>query len=227
MKNWLGLLILMLAMPLASAADVGGFAHGGLSVGSYSVNNSYGFAYDSDTGTGFSLSGGIRFESGLMLRGGYCEISHDDDALCDSGGCFRFPEKLSTSESRVGVFYAPSQQGVTGFRVGGGYEAIRVEPDSFFNKSDGGFLEAALLLNAGRVVSFDVSGSLMSLRDNRDQSVRGMEVRTGAIFHAGPVDIGISGRALSFKTEINRGGTVKERVREATLTIGGAWGFPQ
>lgn len=221
--------LLLAVLPQFVYADtVGGFINGGLSSVSFDAEFTDG-SIELEDGRGLNLTGGIRFKPNLMVRAGITSSNHDGGVICISGsGCTNFTDEVDLEETRVGVFYAPQVNDVFGFRVGGGYESVSFQFESSpESESDGIFLEGAVLLNAGRVVTFDIGGAFFALEDEDGFDTDGTEFRVGATFHAGPVDIGVSGRGLYLETDYGGGDTEEDNIGEARLTVGGSWGYPK
>ncbi len=140
----------------------------------------------------------------------------------------KFSDEFKRTESRFGVFYAPQFNQVVGLRTGLGFEKITIEAPTISSTdavSDGGFVELAVLLNAGKAVTFDIGGALFGLENDDAEDVIGAEFAIGATFHAGPVDIGLMGRAISLETDLDGGETITEDFSEGRVTIGTSWGY--
>lgn len=229
MRTLVGLVLFAFLGIAHAAENVGGFVAGGLSSGKLTEQDDpYTYEVDTDSGGGLNLTGALRFRPGIMVRAGFDSIRADGGTACVLGsGCSSFGNDVDVHETRLGVFYAPPMHKVLGFRVGGGYERVSLEiQGSGKGVSDGGFIEGALLINAGRIVTFDVGAALLSLTDDNDEHVRGGEFAAAAIFHAGPVDIGVSGRGLHFETDVSgSSSTVSDDFSEGRLTVGGQWGY--
>jgi hypothetical protein len=220
--------ILLLASP-AAFAQVGGYLNGGLSIATYENEDSEDFGIELDTGTGFNLTGGIRFSPGFDVRLSYVQTTHDGGDLTfedDFDGSF--DDEVKLSEFRAGFFYAMTPKPV-GFRVGGGYteQGFEFEDEDEFT-TDGLFLEAALVVNAGKFVTFDIGGTFLALEDEEDGETGGFEFNVKSLFHVGPVDLGVGYRLLGMHTEYDEDDYELDEVYgEFRLTIGGSWGFPK
>lgn len=221
-------LLLAVVPQLGFAAAVGGFVNGGFSSVTFSGEVG-GDTIDLEDGNGFNVTGGVRFKPGLMVRAGFSSSNHDGGVFCISGsGCTNFSDEVDLEEFRLGVFYAPQVNDVVGFLIGGGYESLSFQVEgSPESDPDGTFFEGAVLLNAGRVVTFDIGGAVFALEDDDGFETDGTEFRVGATFHAGPVDIGVGWRGIYLETDYGGGDIEEDDVGEARLTIGGSWGYPK
>ncbi len=228
-RTW-GFIFVLLVPTISYADSFGGFVSAGYNSGSFSVKDDpYTVKIDLEDGRGGNLTGGVRFRPGIMLRASLDSTTHEGFTACAAGsGCMDFSDEFKRTESRFGVFYAPQFNRVLGLRAGLGFEKITIEAPTVSSTdaaSDGRFFEIALLLNAGKAVTFDIGGASFDLENDDAEDVKGAEVAIGATFHAGPVDIGLMGRAISLETELNGGGTVTEDFSEGRVTIGTSWGY--
>ncbi|HTE42808.1 MAG TPA: outer membrane beta-barrel protein, partial [Steroidobacteraceae bacterium] len=87
-------------------AEVGGYVNGGLSIGSY--QNEFSDSEEGielDTGTGFNITGGLRFSPGFEARLSYMQTNHDGGDFTDDGDFDgEFDEEVTLSDFRAGVF---------------------------------------------------------------------------------------------------------------------------
>jgi len=221
---------IVFAFPIIANAEVGGFINGGLSFTSFEAEDNFGDRVELDDGTGFNVTGGIRFKPGLMAKLSYSYAEYDGgDLFLNNRFVGSFDDEVNADELRIGFYYAPPERRVIGFRVGGGYERVSIDIPSVFSdesKTDGLFAEGAILINAGRIVTFDIGGALMAMEDEDSNDSAGAEFRAGAVFHVGPVDLGLAYRALAINTEYDDGDEEDDTIGELRLTIGGAWGYP-
>jgi hypothetical protein len=251
------LAVVIMAAPLVAQAEVGGFIEGGVNFTALRIEDDFDSRVENriefDDGTGFNLTGGLRFTPGLMLKASYSFSEHDGgDVFRNGRRIFAFDNEIEADELRVGFYYAPPQKRVVGFRVGGGYERVSIDAPDFMAdeaKTDGLFVEAALLLNAGQVASFDIGGAVMAMEDDRDNDAVGLEFRAGVTFHTGPVDIGLAYRFLGIATdnydfdddsyydddyyyydyeeEYSSRYDQSSVISELRLTVSGKWGYPK
>jgi hypothetical protein len=77
------------------------------------------------------------------------------------------------------------------------------------------------------VVDFELGGALMALETDENESAGGFELRAGALFHAGPVDLGLMYRKLYVDADLPGGGSETYDYDAFQFTIGGAWGYPR
>lgn len=222
-KNWL--LAAALAAPLAAQAEVGGFIEGGLSHVSGEETDAP-FRVELDEAIGFNIAGGIRWAPGLMAKISYSGSEHDGGELFQNGRrVATFTDDVSAEELRIGFYWAPLHTNTVGFMVGGGYENTLIEVGSFSeNETDGGYLEGVLLVKAGTVATLEFGGAVMSTEGDDNTDTDGLELRVGAKFHLGPVDLGVAYRYLEFSTDVG-GGDVDDEFGEFRVTVGGAWGY--
>lgn len=222
---------LLFALPaIASADPVGGFVRGGLSLTGFEEEDSFGNRIELDGGGGINLTGGVRFEPGLSIKGAWTHSEHDGGEYDFPGlGSGTFEEDSEIDEFRFGVYYEPPMTRMIGFRAGGGYEGMRVDIPAltYELEFDGVFVEGAVLFKVGRIVTFDAGLAFMGLEDNFDQDAGGAEIRFGALFDTGPLDIEVVYRGLNINTEYDfGGGDVDDTFGELRVSIGGAWGYP-
>jgi hypothetical protein len=213
---------------------VGGFVIFGLSSGRFREEDDSPSTYEieSENGGGINLAAALRFEPGLMVRGSYVKTVAEEYESCDrtTGVCGTFDEDLVVRQERIGVFFAPPLHGrPVGFRAGGGYASFMREARDSNNeiRSDGGFIEGAIVIDAGRVVTFDAGLVLLGL-DNDFGDAGGAEIFGNAMFHAGPVDVGIGMRSLAFTTEVDGTASDYEFTQgyaEGRVMVGMQWGY--
>lgn len=232
MKQTLAWLTLVMAPSLAQAqADsVGGFFELGASGSTFSVTDDdpQTFKLDFDDGGGASVAGGIRFKPGLMVRANYDRTRYDGGSDCTiPGSCVRFDDRLTRSESRLGVFFAPQITPMVGVRAGLGWQWINYEirTTGFDMTEDGLFVEVAGLFNVGRIVTFEAGGAVSGLQNDNDEDVGGAEYLLGAIFHTGPVDIGVHARGQRLETKFQGGGKGMEEFSSFLVSVGTHWGY--
>ena len=215
----------------AAFAEAGGYVNGGFSLSSYNGKYDDGFELDLDPGRGFNLQGGVRFSPGIDVRLSFDQVKHDGgDALDDGNLLFSFDDEVTISEFRLGVYFAPPPKRTVGFRVGGGYIRQSFKIEGFGSDTDtanGLFGEGAVLIDAGKVVTFDLGGTLFVNEHDEDGTSVGVEAHAMAVFHAGPVDIGAGYRYQAINTQFDDDDNLDESIGELRLTIGGSWGFPK
>jgi hypothetical protein len=225
-------LALLFASP--AFAEVGGYVNGGLSIGTYQnegTDSEQGL--ELDTGTGFNLTSGLRFSPGIEVRLSYFKTNHDGGEFTDDGDFDGdFDTDVTLDDFRLGVFYYKAPLRTFGFRVGGGFVKLGYDFDESDKiTTDGLFFEGAALINAGRLVTFDIGAGLLATEsDDEDSESVGFEFGLNAIFHAGPVDIGVGYRVLGLGTEFDDedyDDELAEVFGEFRITIGGKWGYPK
>jgi hypothetical protein len=235
MKAWvkiLSLAVLPLAAPAwaqtqTASGPVGGFIEGGLSLAHFEAEASDDTEVELDDGTGFNLRGGIRFTPGLMLNLAYTQTDHSGGEVRQPGfGTTDFDDDVSLQELRAGFYYAPPHTRVFGFRAGAGYEKVTIDFDFGDYDADGVFGEGALLIKAGRVATFDISGALMVLDADGADEIGGADFRSGVRFHVGVVDLGLAYRVLALHYEYDDGSDEDDVYEELRLTVGTHWGYP-
>lgn len=213
-----------LAAPFAVHAEVGGFVEGGLATVSGQETDPP-FKVELDDGLGINLAGGLRWSPGFMVKIAYSMSEHDGGEISSGNLRANFDDEVTAEELRIGFFWAPLHEETVGFRIGGGYENTLIEIDSFGeSETDGVFVEGALLVRAGDVVTFDFGGALIKTEDEDNNDTDGVEFRIGAKFHLGPVDLGVAYRHLEFSTDVD-GTDVDDEFDELRVTIGGSWGW--
>ncbi|TJY58185.1 porin family protein [Sinimarinibacterium sp. CAU 1509] len=206
---------------------VGGYLEGGLSAAHFEIETSDNTTIELDDGAGFNLLGGIRFAPGLMLNVAYTQTDHSGGEVHQPGSAdSSFGYDVSLQELRAGLFYAPPHTRVFGFRAGAGYEKITFDLDFGDYDADGVFGEGALLIKAGRIATFDLSGALMVLDGDGADEIGGAEFRSGVRFHVGAVDLGLAYRVLALHFEYDDGSDEDDLYEELRLTIGTRWGYP-
>lgn len=232
MKHALTLLTIVLFPSLVQAQGdpLGGFFEIGASGSTFSVTDDdpQTFKLDFDDGGGGSIAGGVRFWPSLMVRANYDRTRYDGYTDCTiPGSCVRFDDRLTRSESRLGVFFAPQITPVVGVRAGIGGQWIKYEirATSFDMREDGVFVEVAGLFNAGRIVTFEAGGAVSGLKNDNDEDVGGAEYLLGAIFHTGPVDLGVHARGQRLETDLQGGGKGIEKFSSLLVSVGGHWGY--
>jgi hypothetical protein len=214
---------------------VGGFFVGGLSSGRLHEEDDDPHTEEIETegGGGINLTGGLRFEPGLMVRASYMTTTAERWEDCDklAGTCTTNEADFVVWETRVGAFYAPAlDHRPVSFRVGGGYEnfAMKIKGSGNELESDGAFVEGAVVFNAGRVATFDTGVALFGL-ENEFGDAGGAEFFGNVAFHTGPVDVGLGIRSLGITTELDDpsfpDATFTDNYVEGRLTIGTAWGY--
>jgi hypothetical protein len=210
---------------LVAHADVGGFIEGGLSRVSAEETDPP-FRAELDDGTGLNIAGGIRWAPGFMVKASYSMSEHDGGDLFQNGRRLgSFDDEVTAEELRIGFYWAPLHETTIGYRVGGGYENTMIDIATLGdNETDGFFVEGALLIKAGQVVTFDLGGAIMATEDDDSNDTDGLELHVGAKFHAGPVDIGAMYRHIEFTTDAG-GVDVDDEFGEFRVTIGGSWGY--
>ncbi len=210
-----------------AADSVGGFIEGGLSLAHFEAEDSYDNKIELDDGAGFNLRGGIRFVPGLMLNVAYTQTDHSGGEVRQPGnGTTKFDNDVSLNELRAGLFYAPPHTRVFGFRAGAGYEKVTLDFDFADYDADGVFGEGGLLIKAGRVATFDISGAIMVLDADGADAIGGADLRSGVRFHVGAVDLGLAYRVLALHFEYDDGSEEDDLYEELRLTIGAHWGYP-
>lgn len=214
--------------PVTAEEAVGGFVTVGLSSGKlHEEDDPYTYEVDPDAGGGLNLTGGVRFKPNIMVRLGLDGVTSDSGKACVSGsGCTAINTDVKVRETRADAFYAPPMGRRFGWRVGGGYERISVEFNGTRNVMDGVIIEGGFLVNAGKVVTFDIGLAAMGLQDDFGQDVGGGEFSGTALFHIKSFDLGVTGRAVGLETDVTGSGSkVKDDFSEVRLTAGWQWGY--
>lgn len=218
----------LLLVPPVAYGDAGGFINVGPSFVSFEQTEGPD-RIEYDNGSGFNLTGGVRWSPGLMIRGSFLHTSHDGGTVnAPSIPAFgTFTNEVEIEETRLGIFYAPAFEKVVGFRAGGGFEKLTLEIASLSasDKADGLFVEGAVLLRASRFVSFDIGAALMALEDDGGDDVGGAEFGAKALFDFGGFDFSVGWRALSLVGENTNGPDTESDAGEFRITLGGNWGY--
>ena len=175
-----------------------------------------------DTGTVLHASVASHYDYGLLLRVDYAYTLYDE--LTGLGG-LSIAEDIEQHDARGGVFYAPWPRGPVGFRIGIGYAYAEEDEDSpaAERTQDGGFVEAGLAVQAGERVRLDAAVAGLKLEGDEDYDAEGAELRLGAAFDTGPLDIIVGTRYLAWQRE----SPFDEELLELRLGIGGRWGYAE
>lgn len=213
-----------------TSSGIGGFVQGGVGGAVdyviYDDDDSY---EQTDAGVGFNLEGGLRFAPGFEVKLSYAVTSHDgietydeDDDLIASDD-----SDVRLDDFRAGFFFAPPPRSIFGYRVGLGYvrQGADYEDASEVYETDGFFLEGGLSLDLGRFVTINANGGYLKMEDDYDGDINGGEFKAGALFHAGPIDIGLSWRVMALSYDYDDSDGFKELYYDYRLTIGGSWGY--
>lgn len=215
MKRIASAILALLAAGTARSEDVAGFIHGGVGVAFRKPDA----PYDYDAGTVLHLEVGNRYPDGLMVRVSYAYTFYD--ALTGAGGVIA--RDIGQQDARFGLFFAPQPRGALGFRVGGGYVYGDERTGSSDRTQDGGFLEAAATLDAGRRATFDLAAAVLKVEGRSDYDAEGGELRLGVALHAGPVDLTLGSRYLA----LDRESPFDESLLEFRAGVAGRWGYAE
>src|SRR5262245_39325481 len=228
----IAIVTMLLAAP-AAFAETGGYIYGGANFAGHDVDLNDGTTLEFEPGNGFNVKGGVRFSPGVDVQFSLTQNKHDGgDQVIGAGVSRHFDTELTFSELRLGAFYAPPQSSTVGFRVGGGYirQAHDLDTPGFDAEiANGLFAEGAVLIDAGKVVTFDLGSSVFASEHDDDHSGRsvGLDLHAYVFFHTGPVDFGVGVRGQGIGTEYDDGDSIDERLAEFRLMIGGSWGYPK
>jgi hypothetical protein len=206
----------------AHAEEVAGRIEGGIGMAFREPSNAP--PYDQlrleyDTGTVLLAAVASHYEYGLLVRVDYAYTLYD--TLTGSG--LAIAEDIEQHDARGGVFYAPWPRGPVSFRIGGGYAYANEDTDrpEGERSQDGGFVEAGLTVQAGKGVRFDIAAAGLKLEGDDDYDAEGAELRAGAAFDTGPLDITVGARYVAWQRE----SPFDEELFELRLGLGGAWGY--
>lgn len=223
MKHVLCAALALLAASAAQAETVASTIHGGIGVAFREPSDDP--PYDQlqleyDTGTVLHVDVASHYPYGLLLRVSYSYTLYD--ALTALGG-LAVTKDIEQHHARGGVFFSPWRRSGVRYRVGGGYVYDHEDHDAPSEEltQDGGFVEAGVTFDAGAHVTLDFAAAGLKLEGDDDYDAEGAEVRTGAAFHAGAVDITLGGRYLALQRE----SPFDEELFELRLGIGGSWGY--
>jgi hypothetical protein len=212
------------------SSRVGGFVQGGvggaLDYLKYDDDDSYD---QTEAGVGFNLEGGLRFAPGFEVKLSYSVTSHDGTDYYDE-----YDDLISSDDAdvsfddfRAGFFFAPAHRSIFGYRVGLGYvrQGTDYEDASEVYEIDGFFLEGGVSLDLGRYVTINANGGFLKMADDYDTDIGGGEFKAGALFHAGPIDIGLSWRVMILSYDSDDFVDSDELYYDYRLTVGGSWGY--
>ena len=214
----------LLAAGTARGEDVAGFVHGGVGIAFREPSDDPPFdqlQLEYDTGTVVHLEVASRYDYGLLLRVGYAYTFYD--AL--TAGGLSIAKDIGQQEVRAGAFFAPRQRGPFGYRVGGGYVYNHEDTDepSGSQQQAGGFVEAGVVLDAGRRATFDLAAAALKMEGHGDYDAEGAELRVGVALHTGVLDVTLGARYLALQRE----SPVDEDLLEFRVGLAGAWGYPE
>jgi hypothetical protein len=217
-------LLWVFAPGAALAEDVAGRVEGGIGIAFREPSNAP--PYDQlqlqyDTGTVLHATVASHYEYGMLVRVDYAYTLYD--ALTASG--LSIAEDIEQHDARGGVFYAPWPRGPVSFRIGGGYAWAQEDADEPAEErsQDGGFVETGLTVRAGKAVRFDIAAAGLKLEGDDDYDAEGAELRAGAAFDTGPLDVTLGARYVAWQRE----DPFDEELFELRIGLGGAWGYAE
>ena len=215
-------LALLVAAPTAVASE--GFVAGGVGVARRELDEGplaiLGLEYDD--GTVLAAQVGTHYDTGLMLRVDYTYTYYD--ALTAVNGTLVLSEDIQQQETRFGVFYATPVRAPVRLRWGGGYVYADEDAESQDSRyQDGGFLEGAVAVDAGKRVTFELAAAALKLDGPQDYDAETTAVSGGVALHLGDADLTLDARYA----ETDREDWLDEERLELRLGVRTAWNYPE